>query len=597
MARLIRNATIQSICFLVFLVFTLAQTTFSQTSSLRTGGASEPPEFTGEPKKVVAPDPALEELFEIIGHLKDQAETRSSLPKLNEFIAQHSDYSDAYFVRATCEACILDTRNFPSIETDVRAAILHASQPDKLVYNKSDYYSLLAKIALATGQHRQAVEDLEVAMTRNLDAATHIFNIEGIAPERTSKFCTWNLTDLDGLVTRFPKDYRVRLLRGLYYEFFTIFRGDYYQNAMQEFQKAGLLNPRSPLPQYYIGRLRSTATFWTRKAWSSDKDRDALIRSAVQAYTKAIQLDAKFLPAYENRASAYLNLKQYSLALKDYDRILTLDPENTAAYADRGLAKLENGQYMAAIFDFDDAIRRKKDSDSYSPTLYENKGDAHMKLHMPKDAISDYSKAIGLQLGKQTILLNLQQIRSLYPEYDQVPDDSLCGKIHDLFWPQMEYSLFAKRLMEDNGKWQVSLLNELYEKRGDAYLRAGDFRRGVLDFVRIFKGIPNFADSTDRWRTLGKSAPGVEFLIDVKSAEFPGDGTARIWIKMTGKKESQTIQYEMDCNKRRMNELSAVTYNLGGEILSNSGTSAGWQQIIPDTIGEQLYSGACPASR
>jgi hypothetical protein len=72
----------------------------------------------------------------------------------------------------------------------------------------------------------------------------------------------------------------------------------------------------------------------------------------------------------------------------------------------------------------------------------------------------------------------------------------------------MKYEDLVKQLMEKNGKWAISLLNDLYEKRGDAYLKAGDFRRGALDFDRIFKGIPDFADSTERWRVLDKSADG-----------------------------------------------------------------------------------------
>ena len=64
----------------------------------------------------------------------------------------------------------------------------------------------------------------------------------------------------------------------------------------------------------------------------------------------------------------------------------------------------------------------------------------------------------------------------------------------------------ARQLTEQNGGWAIGLLNELYEKRGDTYLRLSDYRQGVLDFRRIFEGIPNFADSTDRWRELGKTA-------------------------------------------------------------------------------------------
>jgi|HubBroStandDraft_6_1064221.scaffolds.fasta_scaffold08537_6 tetratricopeptide (TPR) repeat protein len=577
---------------LILYVLLVTLPILAQTDTPKIVGVSEPPELAGAPKKVIKPSNADTELFEIIGHLKNEDETKSTLPKLDEFIKKHPDYSDALFLRATCNACILNSHDFISIQNDVEAAKSHSGQ----VYSDTDYYSLLGKIEFAKANYVKAVDYLDKAMIRDLDTANRMFNIEGVLPEKTSKFCVWNLADLDGLVTRFPKDYRPWLFRGLYFEFFTTFKENYYPPAMQNFQKAAVLNPSSPLPLYLIGQLHSKASFWTKKAWTSDEGRDELTRNAAQAYTKAIQLDSKFLPAYEHRASDYLNLKQYQQAIRDYGTVLTLDPDNHTAYADRGLAKLETGDNWGAIFDFGDAIRREKEDAAYLPDLYEHRADAYVRLRKYNEAVSDYNKAIELKFGQMTILLSLSQIRNLYPEYDQVSDEMLLHKIHDLFWPNMEYAGFAKQL-DGNGKWAISLLNELYEKRGDTYLRSGDFRRGTLDFKRIFKGIPDFADSTDRWRALGKTADQEDYFLDVKSAEFPSDGPVRIWLKFAGKKETQTVENELDCKARRMNRASIVTYGSNGTVLANSEVSSGWERIIPDTIGEQLYNGACGSAR
>jgi tetratricopeptide (TPR) repeat protein len=572
---------------LILHILLVALPTFAQSTTAKI--VSEPPELTGAPKKVTKPSNADTELFEITRHLKDENEIKSTLPKLDEFIQRHPDYSDALFLRATCKACILNSNDFTSIQNDVEAAMSRSGQ----VYNNTDYYSLLGKIEFAKANYAKAVDYLDKAMMRDLDTANGMFNIEGVLPEKTSKFCVWNLADLDVLVARFPKDYRPWLFRGLYYEFFTTFKEDYYPPAMQNFQKAALLNPSSPLPPYFIGQLYSKAAFWTKKAWASDQGRDEQTRNAAQAYTKAIRLDPKFLPAYEERASDYLNLKQYQQALSDYGTVLTLDPENTTAYADRGLAKLETGDNWGAISDFGDAIRREKADASYSPNLYENRADAYVRLGQYSEAIADYNKAIELRFGQMTISLSLNQIRGLYPEYDQVSDEALLHKIHDLFWPNMEYVGFAKQLTNENGKWAISLLNELYEKRGDTYLRSGDFRRGILDFRRIFKGMPNFADSTERWRALGRTGNQEGYFLDAKSAEFPSDGPVRLWVKFAGKKETQTVEYELDCKTRHMNVASTVTYDSNGTVLTSSEVSNGWQRIIPDTIGEQIYNGAC----
>lgn len=564
---------------------------FSQKNALRIDGISEPPELMGEPKQVSKASDADKAIFEIVGHLNDPKEAVSALETLNQFITENPNYSDAYFLRATALACILDRRDLSAITNDAEAAMSH---PDRAIYNPTDYYSLLAKVKFAKMQYKDAINNLEKAMSRDFSTADRMFNIEGVKPETTSKFCVWNLTDLDTLVATFPQDYRPRLFRGLYYKFFTTFKEMYYDKALQEFQKAALLNPMSPVPQYFIGQVYTKASFWTKKAWSSDANRDEAVRSAVQPYTNAIQIDAKFLPAFEERASAYLNLKQYPKAVRDYEKILELDPENTTAFSDRGIAKLEMKQYTSAVSDFEEAIRLRKPGDTYLPELYENLGDAHVGLGDYTKAIAAYSKAIERRLANDSFLLSLKQIRDLYPEYDAVPDEVLCRKINALFWPEFEYSVFAKQLMEKNGDSPASfLLSGLYEKRGDTYLKSSDYHRGVLDFQRIFKGVPSMADSTDRWRLLGGTGNGDKYFLDTKSAEFLKTAPVHFWIKTVSKKETTTIAYEIDCRGRRISNTSGVTYDPNGKVLNTSDIGSGWQVVIPDTIGEQFFNGAC----
>lgn len=269
------------------------------------------------------------------------------------------------------------------------------------------------------------------------------------------------------------------------------------------------------------------------------------------------------------------------------------------AYADRGLAKLEVGHYRGAIVDLGDAIRRKKEDSSTLGMSYEYRGDAYMKVGDYRDAIADYGKAIERRLANDTFLLNIKQFRALYPEYNGASDEALIRKINALFWPEFEYKVVAKRLMENSHEYPAALLHELYEKRGDAYLRANDFRRGVLDFNRIFKGIPNFGDTLDRWRLLGSAAGSEEYYVDVKSTELADGGQpARLWIKTVSKKHTSTVEsYEVDCKTRRINQTSALVYDSENKLVRSSGLNSGWQRIVPDTMGEQLYDGVCSANR
>jgi hypothetical protein len=98
------------------------------------------------------------------------------------------------------------------------------------------------------------------------------------------------------------------------------------------------------------------------------------------------------------------------------------------------------------------------------------------------------------------------------------------------------------------------LLNDPYEKRGDCYLKTGDYRRAELDFNRIVKGIPDFGKSLQRWRSMGGKF-GEEWFIDIKSTEF-GE-TPRLWAKFMEKDQSHIVQsFDFDCKVRRITMTS-----------------------------------------
>jgi tetratricopeptide (TPR) repeat protein len=424
-----------------------------------------------------------------------------------------------------------------------------------------------------------------------------IFNISGTEPTRTSNPCEWNLADLDKLVFEFSTDYRALLLRGLYLQFFTRFdiEGKYYPDAAQDFDKAATLNPQSPLPHYLLGNLYRRASVFTKAAASSDENQNEIRKKAIAAYTAAIHVDPKFRPAYEDRASQFLNIKEYQRAIGDYDQVLKFDPDNTTAYADRGLTQFLTGQFQGAISSFGEAIRRKRDDDRTLAYSYDHRGDAYVAIGNFPRAIADYTEAIKRTFGNETILLSLKQIRALYPEYDHIADDVLLRRIHDLFWPQMEYVTFADSVSKKEGKWAIGDLHELYQKRGDAYLNNNEFRSAVRDFNRVFKGIPDYADAVDGWRSLGKGRDGADQQIDVKTIRFPGVTTAQLTLKSTAKDGSYAVQiYEFDCDAKRIEILETRAYDVDDEELHKpSQTNARWRPVQPNSLEQRLYTGIC----
>ena len=57
---------------------------------------------------------------------------------------------------------------------------------------------------------------------------------------------------------------------------------------------------------------------------------------AIKDYSKAIELDGKFIPAYYNRGNAYCEKGSYEEAIKDYSKAIELDDKFVHAYYGRG---------------------------------------------------------------------------------------------------------------------------------------------------------------------------------------------------------------------------------------------------------------------
>ena len=149
-------------------------------------GVVEPPELTGEPKKVFQASAAQREFGEITKRLstKDQEKAKSARSDLAKFLQLHPAYSDAYVIRATADLCVLGRRDYVSALRDINMAISTYSSPrsESIYDDLIDHYSLRGKIEMILGQKREALDDLETAMKFHLSNADKIFSISGTEP-------------------------------------------------------------------------------------------------------------------------------------------------------------------------------------------------------------------------------------------------------------------------------------------------------------------------------------------------------------------------------------------------------------------------------
>jgi tetratricopeptide (TPR) repeat protein len=472
---------------------------------------AEPPELAGEPAPVPPrPSPAALQFMQSKAiTAADPHDIKTLAPAIRdvtELIRLEPTNSDFYLLRATY-SCYARANSAEILDDISRSISLHQQSTSTAYSTLRDHYVLKAKIEFEAGHFEDSMRDLDAAIATDYDDAQQVFNDGKVKPTQTAKPCVWTEADFDTLERRFPQDYRPSMYRGLYLTVFYSFDLDSdYSPVLDAYHRASTLNPRTPLPELFIGDLYiigGLGGMLSRKNARCLDDvvprtptclaLDELHRSGVRSLTQAIAIDPNFGSAYAVRAIAFSKLKEYRQAVRDYDKVLELKPTREAArisYNDRGLVKVSLGDYQSAILDFTQSIEMGCKDICGS---YDNRADAYLKLHNYPKAIEDISSSIKLTLSSAIFLMNVDQFRRIYPEYDAVPDDALCERLRALFFPAMSYADFAKQFLIDAREFQSTILPDLYLKRGDAYAALKQTQRANKEYDRVSHAFPEQA--------------------------------------------------------------------------------------------------------
>jgi TolA-binding protein len=110
---------------------------------------------------------------------------------------------------------------------------------------------------------------------------------------------------------------------------------------------------------------------------------------AIQYYDRALDLDDKYVDAWNNKGRAIYHLGKYDEAIKCFDEAIRNDKGNVNAWNNKGRALYRLGKYDEAIKCFDEAIRNDKDY----VNAWKNKGRALKKLGKRKEAEECYETA------------------------------------------------------------------------------------------------------------------------------------------------------------------------------------------------------------
>jgi len=133
---------------------------------------------------------------------------------------------------------------------------------------------------------------------------------------------------------------------------------------------------------------------WFEKGYTAvfTSNNERNYNDAIDAYSKAIELNPNYADAYLFRGFAFSVLLKYGEAIKDFDKAIKLNPKDEWAYNNRGQSNWYLGNYNQAMKDFSKAIEfNPKDE-----ILYNLRGITYDKLGKYNQAIKDFNKSIDL---------------------------------------------------------------------------------------------------------------------------------------------------------------------------------------------------------
>ena len=171
-----------------------------------------------------------------------------------------------------------------------------------------------------------------------------------------------------------------------------------FSEAKKEFENALKVDPynrsaRATLKvvEDVIGqKTKSKTAVHFFKGVSHSKKRDWAEANA--EYSKVIEINAKYVDAYNERAAAYYFKGQHDRAIADFTRAIEIEPSNAWAYFARGSVYHDKGQFGWAIADFTKAI----EIDPELAMAYNNRGIAYFYIKEYEKAWDDVHKAQSL---------------------------------------------------------------------------------------------------------------------------------------------------------------------------------------------------------
>ena len=238
------------------------------------------------------------------------------------------------------------------------------------------------------------------------------------------------------------------------------------------------------------------------------------INMAIEAYSRAIELNPSNAKVYYNRGVAYSNTNMLDLAIEDYNTVLKLNPKYAKAYNNRGLAYYDKSQVDTAVKDYNYAIKLNP---KYT-YAYINRGNAYRKKGKLDTAIKDHNKAIELNPNDADTYYNRGnayndkgEVDLAIKDYNKAIElnpndaDTYCNR-GNVYFKKGEVDLAIKdydKAIKLNPKYAYA-----YNNRGIVYQNNGEVNRAIEDYTIAIKlepkhGMPYY-NRGEAWLRLKK---------------------------------------------------------------------------------------------
>ena len=136
---------------------------------------------------------------------------------------------------------------------------------------------------------------------------------------------------------------------------------------------------------------------------------------AVQEFSKAIDMDSKFSPAYLARAGARFEFKDFPGAIADCNAVIALDPDSERAFVIKGACKFYLKDFNGAKNDLGTAISLSSDD----PLAYQCRGLTLAQMRDWEGAQTDLTRTIELSPNNAEAYCNRGAIEMMLKDYEK----------------------------------------------------------------------------------------------------------------------------------------------------------------------------------